>query len=348
MADPVVEWLLEPNQPSVRYLTLTRLLGRPESDPQVRMARDAIPTTGWVRDLLARRDPGGWWGHPRNRMEPRFTGTHWNMLALADLGASRDIPEVEASSELWMRNSPLLGGGVGGLGKGKGHHCYTANMVRALIRIGYADDPRIRRTMEWLVETAHPKGGWSCRFSSQGPATSRSLDAWEGLAAFAEYPRPKWTPAMRECVEHTAEYYLERELHRQGDRYEPWYRFHWPTHYYYDLLVGLDCLTALGYGADPRLGFALDLLRQKRRSDGRWNHDADQTDPDPESAKWYAEHPTKRPTPLTVENAGKPAKMVTLRARLVLARVPGARSPARSGPAADAQRDGAHPSSTSG
>lgn len=256
-------------------------------------------------------------------MEPRFLGTHWTLLALSDLGATREIPEVRESCEYWMAKSPLAGGGVGGLGKGKGHHCFTANMARALIQFGYADDIRIRRTMEWLVKTAHPKGGWTCRFSTDGPATSRSLDAWEGLGAFAAYPREKWTAAMKGCVERAAEYYLDRELHRQGDRYEPWYRFHWPTHYYYDLLVGLDCLTALGYGNDPRLGFALGLLRAKRRKDGKWILDAVQPDPDPEGARWLAEHPEiKRSTPLTFEEPGRPSKMITLRALAVLSRVP--------------------------
>jgi hypothetical protein len=321
MADRAVDWLLEPRQPAVRYLTLTRLLGKPETDREVRGARKAVAGDPWVQQILGRRDPGGWWMHPRNKLEPRFTGTHWNLLALADLGATRDIPEVAASAELWMTNSPLQGGGIGALGKGKGHHCYTANMVRALVRMGYANDPRVRKTMEWLVFTAHPKGGWTCRFSKEGPAESRSLDAWEGLAAFAEYPRSKWTPAMTACVERTAEYYLERELHRQGEPYDPWYRFHWPTQYYYDLLVGLDALTALGYGRDPRMGFALNLLREKRRPNGRWDLDADQPDPDPEGAQWYAEHPKQRPTPLSFEKVGQPSKMVTLRAMTVLSRL---------------------------
>ena len=245
------------------------------------------------------------------------------MLALADLGATREIPEVRESCEFWMAKSPLVGGGVGGFGKGKGHHCYTANMARGLIRMGYADDERVRRTMDWLVKTAHPKGGWTCRFSTDGPATSRSLDAWEGLGAFAVFPRGKWTKAMETVVDRTAEYYLERELHSQGDEYEPWYRFHWPVHYYYDLLVGLDCLTALGYGQDRRLGFALGLLRSKRRKDGTWNLDAVQTDPDPDTATWFAEHPEKRPVPLAFEAVGQPSKMITLRARAVLARLNG-------------------------
>ncbi len=320
-SDPVLTWLLEPTQPSIRYLTLLRLRGNRASAAEVRAARAAVPRDPWVREILSRRDPAGWWVRDGGRMEPRFLGTHWNMLALADLGATRDIPEVRESSEYWMAKSPLAGGGVGGLGKGKGHHCFTANMVRGLIQLGYGDDIRVRRTMEWLVKTAHPRGGWTCRFSKDGPATSRSLDAWEGLGAFAVYPREKWTSGMQSVVERTAEYYLEHELHQQGDRYEPWYRFHWPTHYYYDLLVGLDCLTALGYGKDRRLGYALELLRSKQRKDEKWNLDAAQMDPDPETAQWFANHPEKRPVPLTFEEAGRPSKMITLRALTVLSRV---------------------------
>jgi hypothetical protein len=319
--EKALDWLLEPDQPSVRYLTLTQLLGKGESDREVRDARAQIPSIGWVAEILRRRDPAGWWVRDRGWLEPRFLGSNWNMLALSDLGATRDIPEVRISSEYWMARSPLQGGGVGGFGKGKGHHCYTANMARALIRLGYEDDTRVRKTLDWLARTAHPKGGWTCRFSRDGPAPSRTLDAWEGLSAFAAYPRSKWTPAMRACVERGAEYYLEHELHLQGERYEPWYRFHWPPHYYYDLLVGLDCLTALGYGDDPRLGFALGLLRKKRRPDGRWNLDAVQPDPDPEGVQWYAEHPKQRPAPLAFEAAGRPSKMITLRALTVLSRV---------------------------
>jgi hypothetical protein len=319
--DPVIDWLLEPSQPSVRYLTLTQLLGKRESDADVRKARARIPTTGWAAEILSRRDPAGWWVRGGHWLEPRFLGTNWNLLALSDLGATREIPEVKASCEYWMGHSPLQGGGVGGFGKGKGHHCYTANMARALLRMGYEEDPRVRHTLEWLVRTAHPKGGWTCRWNKDSPAPSRTLDAWEGLSAFAAYPRAKWTPAMKECVERGAEYFLERELHRQGDPYEPWYRFHWPVHYYYDLLVGLDCLTALGYGDDPRLGYALELLRTKQRADGRWILDASQPDPDPESAAWYAAHPNKRPPPLEFETPGHPSKMVTLRALTVLSRV---------------------------
>jgi hypothetical protein len=319
--EKVLAWLLAPAQPSVRYLALTQLLGKSETDSDVREAKSRIPSAGWAAEMLGRRDPAGWWVRERNLYHPKYISTNWNLLALSDLGATRAIPAVRSSCELWMDRSPLKGGGVGGFSKGNGHHCYTGNMVRALIRFGYGNDRRVRKGLDWLVETAHPKGGWTCWAFGGGPSPGRTLDSWEGLSAFAVYPRSKWTRAMKGCVERAAEYYLQHELHRQGGRYGPWYRFHWPVHYYYDLLVGLDVLTALGYGDDPGLRFALDHLRKKQRSDGRWNLGANHPDVEGPVAQYYRDHPTDRPIPLAFETVGRPSKMITLRALTVLSRV---------------------------
>jgi len=318
-----ISWLLEPDQPAIRYRTLTELLHRKKSDPEVLEARSLIPERGWVAEILGWRDPGGWWVREKSLYRPKYISTNWNLLALSDLGATRSIPAVRASCELWMERSPLKGGGVGGFSAGNGHLCYTGNMARALIRFGYGDDPRVRKALEWLAATAHPKGGWTCWSFGTGPAQGRNLDSWEGLSAFAAYPRSKWTPAMKRSVALGAEFFLDRELHRQGARYAPWYRFHWPVHYYYDVLVGLDMLTALGYGDDPRLGFALELLRKKQRADGRWNLDAVHPDVGPAMRRWIAGHPGQAPTPFSLEAVGKPSKMVTLTALKVLAAADG-------------------------
>ena len=319
----VLDWLLEAEQPSIRFLTLTQLLGYKAGDSEVRETKSRISRSGWVADMLAKRDPGGWWVRNGAPMYPKYQSMNWNLLAMSDLGASRSIPEVAASCELWMAKTPLRNGGVGALGnQGIGHLCFTGNMARALVNFGYVDDPRVRKTLDWLVQTSHPQGGWSCWNFTDGPSKSRNLDSWEGLAAFAAYPRSKWSPAMKACVEGASEFFLEHELHRQGVRYPPWYRFHWPTHYFYDILAGLDTLAALGHADDPRLAFALNHLRKRRREDGRWNLDANHPDwvdrDGTTSARWFAAHPERRPLPLTFERAGQPSKMITLRALKVL------------------------------
>src|SRR5271170_7314114 len=99
----VLNWLLAENQPAVRYRTLTELLDRPADDPDVREARRAIPTRGWAAQILASRDPAGWWVNPRSLYRPKYLASNWELLVLAELGLTRELPEVNASCELWMK-----------------------------------------------------------------------------------------------------------------------------------------------------------------------------------------------------------------------------------------------------
>ena len=311
----VLDWLLEADQPAVRYLALQELVGKPEGDPEVEAAKDSIPKRGWAAEVLARQDPEGWWVGPESLYRPKYLSTNWMLLVLSDFGLTKEDPRISKACDLWIHRYARPDGGFAIERDKKAHLCTTGNMARALVRFGYADHPAVKAAFEWLVEHADKNGGWSC-FGS-----GRNLDSWEPMSAFAAYPRSKWTAAMKRTMEAGAEFYLQRELHRQGDPYEPWYRFHYPNHYYYDLLVGLDFMTALGYGDDPRLKHALDRLKEKRRADGRWNLDAIHPDLEGSMADWFAKHPKQAPVPFGLEAVGKPSKMITLRAMIVLERL---------------------------
>jgi len=310
-----LDWLLEEEQPAVRYLALTTLVGKTQNDPEVREARAMIPKKGWAADILAKQNPAGWWVDSENLYQPKYLSTNWMLLVLSDLGLTKADPRIDKACKLWIRRFAMEDGGFAMSGTNRGHLCTTGNMARALVRFGYADHPKARRAFEWLEKNRDKNGGWSC-FGS-----GRNLDSWEGMSAFAVYPKEKWTAGMTRAVEDAAEFYLQRELHKQGDPYRPWERFHYPAHYYYDILVGLDFLTALGYTDDPRLEYAVSLLKKKRRPDGRWNLDAVHPDVEGGMADWYAKNPKQAPTPFTLEEPRKPSKIVTLIAMRVLARV---------------------------
>src|SRR5580658_1355959 len=80
----VLDWLLEEDQPAVRYRTLTELLDRPPNDPAVRQTRGKLAKIGWAAELLARRDPAGWWEGPKNLYRPKYLATNWVLLVLAE------------------------------------------------------------------------------------------------------------------------------------------------------------------------------------------------------------------------------------------------------------------------
>jgi hypothetical protein len=315
--DQTLKWLLEDDQPSVRYMTLTHLLAKTEYDQEVKAAQAAIASRGWAADILATQQPGGWWVNEQNSYRPKYLSTNWMLLVLADLGVKKSDPRIARACELWTQQLSKPDGGFGSPGWSKGHLCTTGNAARALVQFGYEDSPEVRGAFRWLVENQAEKGGWSC-FGS-----GRNLDSWEPMSAFAALSRQRWTKSEKLAVEKGAEFFLERELHRQGAHYEPWYRFHYPVHYYYDLLVGLDFMTALGYGGDRRLSHAAEVLGRKRREDGRWGLDAVHPDVGGSMAEWYEKHPKDAPVPFALEKVGEPSKMITLKALQVIERLEG-------------------------
>lgn len=332
-----LEWLLEDEEPSIRYLTLTRLLGRSAKDGDVKAAKEAIGHRGWAAEILARQKPGGWWQHEENLYRPKYVSTNWMLLILADLGLTKDDPRIARSAELWRDRFAKRDGGFGSDGSNRSHLCIVGNTARALVKFGYADDPKVKSAFDWLVKAQASNGGWSC-YGSGG-----NLDSWEGMSAFAELPRQKWTRSIKSAVEKGAEFYLRKNMDQQGDRYEPWYRFHYPVHYYYDLMVGLDFMTALGHGEDRRLAQAISLVKEKMVRDpegagrgsgvareggdgggelgGRWNLDAVHPDIEGGTADWYSQHPQRAPVPFALERPGHPSKMITLKALIVLHRI---------------------------
>jgi hypothetical protein len=60
--------------------------------------------------------------------------------------------------------------------RGTLYPCYTSNTARILCRFGFVDDPRMQKTLEYLLDSPHDDGGWRCnRFAfGRGPETEFS------------------------------------------------------------------------------------------------------------------------------------------------------------------------------
>lgn len=296
----------------MRLRVLRELLDKPPGDGAVRAEQRRIGREGWAAEILQLQHPQGQWDTPGNSAgdlyRPKYIATNWRLLVLSDLGVSGKDSRIAKARRLFVRR---FGGPSGDLGGRASEVCFTGNAVRMLARFGYDDDPAFRPALDWLVKHEKADGGWHCF-----PSRTGTLDGWEPLAAFAALPAGFRTAAVNRAVERGAEFYLERGLLREGRTpYPPWMRLHYPVHYYYDLLVGLDVLTSLGYGDDRRMGPALDRLEDKRNRDGSWNLDA--LHPDSEDPSYHDNFPFY---PLGLEVPGRPSRWITTTALAVLKR----------------------------
>ncbi len=305
-------WLLaDEADPSLRLRVLRDVLDKPEDDPAVLRARRQIGSKGWAAKTLGLQMPGGQWASAgtsaRQLYRPKYIAANWQLLVLSDLGVNPKHPRVAKAVELLLRRFSA----AGELGPRRGEVCIMGNAVRMMARFDKRDDPRMRHAVGWLVRHQKADGGWHCFRSRTG-----TLDAWEAMAAFAAMPPSKRAPPVLRAIERGAEFYLERGLLREGRTpYAPWYRLHYPVHYFYDYLVGLDVLTSLGYGDDPRIRPVLRRLEGRRNRDGSWNLDA--LHPDSEDPQYRTRGPFY---PLGLEAPGRPSRWITTTALAVLKR----------------------------
>jgi hypothetical protein len=124
---------------------------------------------------------------------------------------------------------------------------------------------------------------------------------------------------MKSPIERGAEFYLGRTLFKEGEsKYRLWFRLHYPVHYYYDILMGLDVITGLGYGDDNRVRPALEILGRKCHT-GKWY--MDRIHPDPPSYAGGVHNRLHRTIPFALEENGQPSKWISLTALKVVKRV---------------------------
>jgi hypothetical protein len=335
---PVIDWLLEDDEPSVRYATLTQLLDTAESESSVRITKGQIGSSGWAAKILERQKEGTYWDNPKSCLIPKFSAGLWQILVLADLGVSsrdRRIPEaVEHLLDLHNVDNGGLSLRPKGSKEFEPHICATGNVVRALARMGYAEDDRVLRSLDWLISKQLPDGGWNCYPPGKhGSFTSTIQPVWALSEMMSHNARRGWEASAMRGVEFLLKHRLFKSDRDDSVVLLDYLRTHYPLHYAYDFLHGLRVLTELGVKNDTRMNDAITLLLEKRLADGKWSldavlrgwrhphgmHEEDGTFRPEEREMITQGWGTERA--LQLEEAGKPSKWITLQALLALKRL---------------------------
>jgi hypothetical protein len=312
-------WLLEREDPSVRYFALTEILGFPAAHPEAAGARAAIMTDGPVPKILARQNREGYWEKKEDfYIRTKYRGTVWQLIILAELGADGVDSRVRKACEFILGVSQDRQSGgfcyLGSLTRGGFHSCtlpcLTGNMVWSLLRFGYLDDPRVRRGIDWLAAyqrfddgDGDAPEGWP--YKKREPCWGKHtclMGVVKAVKAFSEIPEKTRSGDVTRALERGAEYLLRHHLFKRShDLSKPakpkWLKFGFPTIWDSDALEVLLLLTRLGY-RDRRMEEAVELVLKKQDSQGRW----------------LLENTFNGRVQVNIERKGKPSKWVTLNA----------------------------------
>lgn len=277
---PLLNWLLEEEDPSVRYFSQRYLLHLAQEDEQVRATRNTIMQTGAVPQLLALQNPAGWWGNPQTMSAPMYLATTWQLILLAELAADGSDMHIRKAIDLVFQHLQSEDGSFPHEGVRFTKHCAMDLICNdAMIAFGLAGlgvgihDGRMQRTLSFLSAVLC-SGDYGCRFNKGAQCAWGVVKILRVLSLIPEHERDA---SMQSAIRQGAEYLLSHDLvkadfpHKPGGKVsEHWFRLGFPRSYHADLLQTALVLAALGYGKDPRLQSTIAFLMEKQLPGGGW------------------------------------------------------------------------------
>ncbi len=97
------------------------------------------------------------------------------------------------------------------------------------------------------------------------------------LLAFSRYPRERHTPLINQAIQAGIDFLPDNHpaqaAYPNGYSNKPsgnWWKFSFSVFYVTDILQIAEAAAALGYGQDPRLAKAIQIVLDKQDSQGRW------------------------------------------------------------------------------
>lgn len=323
MTDNVIEWLLERDNPSVRFFTLTSLLDMSPSDKEVKNAKKTIMKCGIVAEMLSKQNSDGSWGIPGKFYRQKYEGTVWNLIILAEMSADPADIRIKNACEFILRHSqePLSGGfsydesAKTGSGISSGVvPCLTGNMVYSLTKLGYLDDERVQRAVGWILKYQRfddgidkaPEGGPYDRYKMCWGKHSCHMGVAKALKALEAIPQERRSIEVKRKIDDMAEYFLKHHIYKKSHSLSEisrpgWLKLGFPLMYQTDMLEILGIFAGLGI-KDPRLQDAIDIIKSKRMKDG----------------KWKLESSNNGKMIVDIEKKGAPSKWITLKSLKVL------------------------------
>jgi len=292
-ADPT-EWLLDEGNPSVRYLTLRNILGKPEQNAEVKRAKAGIMNSGMVAKILGKLK-GDSWNDPGRFYRDKYKGTVWQLIILAEHAADGTDERIRNACEYLLRCSqdPESHGFAYDQredGSGGRHSdvipCLTGNMVWSLLKLGWSSDERVRKGIQWIAKyqrfddgvAAKPRGWPYDRYDMCWGRHSCHAGVIKSLKALSAVPLKQRNKNIRDTIERGSDYVLAHHIYKKSHDLDKvakpgWLRLQFPLMYQSDILEIAGILLDLGI-RDERMKDATEIIASKQNKKGQWNLEA--------------------------------------------------------------------------
>ena len=267
--EKISAWLLESPTPSIRYLTLTKISGKAETDEEVRSARRLIASSNPGLNILNKQQPEGYWQYQKHYYSPKYRSSHWTMLLLSELGIDPQHPAMQKGADFMQacfaqdkrlqHDEETLWG------------CLWGNALRYQLYCQRQADSQVQRIQDYVVRDLQNLS--RCRYNGGLPCAWGVVRDLFGLALIPEKERDSQT---QQAIQRGLDFLLKDYNLMQANYpyvekiHETWSKISFPLFYHADILFVLRVakeLNALDYVQAQR---GQEWLLSKRHKDGLW------------------------------------------------------------------------------
>lgn len=334
--EQVKHWLLEEDNPPVRYLTLKHLLDKPEEAEE---AKASLMEYRVTRGILRHQEK--FIHQSAEKAYQKYKGRYWQLIFLGSFFADGNSLPVSALVNTVLDGRCKKWKSIG--------PCLTANILTALTRLGFGEHPLVREEVETLARRIIKKGGIDCDFAQYGLLPTCYMAIPKLMLCFAEIPPANRSQAIGKAIKILVQSMVDNEVYiyvagnrrewqkilenlprreelpegqtvkaltlakkeeflksrGRGGREEKkgWYKFGFPLHYNSDILEAMMALARVGTPMHPNFEKALKTIKNKMTPGGKWTLENALLN----GKMW-----------IDVEEKGKPSKWLTYHALYVL------------------------------
>ena len=261
MKNKLVEWLLEPENPSVRYRTQTEILDIQSENETVQETKQEIPDSTAVQNILDKMHPDEYWLQTNPRTKETlgqgvkygsFGTTHFCLSYLSELGLDKKNKLIKKAADRYLNLQKDDGDFL------NHYSCLLGYNIRTYIKLGYRKDSKVQKSINLMLNTVRPDGGYLCDMH-EGKYKTRSAKSCirgsvKSLLAFSYLPE-YWN--HRRCIL-LVEYFLKRGgIFKSTDLNilvnKDMERNSFPIIWRANVYEILYALSRMGYGNDKRL-----------------------------------------------------------------------------------------------
>ncbi|HEU0296741.1 MAG TPA: hypothetical protein VFR47_28650 [Anaerolineales bacterium] len=301
-SDPL-PWLLESENPGVRYLALRHLFDLSPDDKKLKSALKSAHKEGPIAVILSQMEKEGYWVKAGPGYNPKYRSTVWAMILLAQLGASASEDKRIAQACNYLLDHMAEGGQFTTTTSGAPSgtvDCLQGNLLWSLMELG-CDDARLDKAYEWMARTVTGEGiapmenrdatiryyaykvgpNFACGVNNKLPC---AWGAVKVMLALSKVPVRKRTPLIKKAIKQGVDFVFginpstAKYPTRLGDKpNRAWWKFGFPVFYVTDLLQLAEAMVNLGYGQDRRLANTLGIICEKQNEHGQWLMEYDYT-----------------------------------------------------------------------